>query len=40
MKQYEQPTVELSVFSVEDVITTSTANGTGNDGNLGGLLFD
>lgn len=37
MKHFEEPSINVDVFSIEDVITTS---GTGGDGNVGGEIFD
>lgn len=36
MKRFEEPNIHVDVFTIEDVITTST----GGDGNVGGEIFD
>ena len=40
VKTYEEPRVELIVFSVEDVVTSSSGHGQGGDGNVGGEYYD
>ena len=37
MKFFEAPKMDVVMFTVEDVITTS---GNGGDGNTGGEMFD